>query len=268
MACTWDKVELGSTGLKSSAIGLASSFGLGASEVERAFERGINYLYFGSIRKPDFGRGIANLAPRHRQDMIVVVQSYTRIASLMGWSLDRALRQLRIDYADFLLLGWWNDLPPARILDAARKLQGQGKARHIMISGHQRTSFPKFARDPSIDAIMVRYNAGHPGAETEVYPHLGSRPIASIAYTATRWGTLLDPASAPPGEPVPRAADCYRFVLTNPAVNVVMAGPKDRSQMDEALSALDRGPMSADELAWMKRVGVNARKKRGWLAGA
>lgn len=268
MACTWDKVVLGATGLQSSPIGLASSFGIGSLDVERAFERGINYFYFGSIRKADFARGISNLAPRHRKDMIVTVQSYTRIAALMEWSLDRALKQLQIDYADFLLLGWWNDMPPRRILDAAAKLKERGKARHVMLSGHQRRSFPKFLDEPLIDAIMVRYNAGHPGAETEVYPFLDKRPVASMVYTATRWGTLLDPKNAPKGEPVPRGSDCYRFVLTHPKVHVVMAGPKDTDQMNEALAALDRGPMTNDELAWMKRVGASARRKRGLLMGA
>jgi len=269
MACGWDKVDLGATGLKSSAIGLASSFGIGASDVERAFERGINYFYFGSIRRGDFGQGLARLAPRHRSDMIVVVQSYTRVASLMGWSLDRGLKKAGIEYADFLLLGWWNDLPPRRILDAALKLRDQGKVRHLMISGHQRTSFPKFVDEPSIDAVMVRYNAGHSGAETEVYPQLGSqRPVGSIAYTATRWGTLLEAKNTPAGDPTPRPSDCYRFVLTNPSVHVVMAGPKDTAQMNEALAALDRGAMTDDELAWMKRVGARARRKRGWVFGA
>jgi predicted aldo/keto reductase-like oxidoreductase len=59
----------------------------------------------------------------------------------------------------------------------------------------------------------------------------------------------------PPEEKTPTAADCYRFVLTRPEVDVCMTGPANGAEMDQALEALTRGPMSEDELAWMRRVG-------------
>jgi len=261
----WQKRALGRSGVSTSRLGLGSSFGLAAADVERAFERGVNYLYWGSLRKPDFGRGIANLAPKHRDGMVVVVQSYTRVGFLMRGSLERALRELRIDYADFLLLGWWSAPPPPRILDAAKKLVEEGKARHLLISCHNRPAFQALAADRSFDAIMVRYNAAHPGAEREVFPVLGTPAPGVVAYTATRWGNLLRPDLMPPGEQTPRASDCYRFALTHPAVDVCLAGPRDAADLDEALSALDRGPMNDEELAWMKRVGafVRANAKGG-----
>jgi aryl-alcohol dehydrogenase-like predicted oxidoreductase len=180
----------------------------------------------------------------------------------MGRSLNSALRALGTDYADFLLLGWWNALPPERILDAARRLRDQGRCRHIMISCHDRMAFRTFAEQPDISAVMVRYNAAHPGAEQEVFPVLGQNPPAVISYTATRWGDLINPQVTPAGEATPRASDCYRFALTHPSVQVCIAGPKDRAELDEALCALDRGPMSADELAWMKRVGGEVKKHK------
>jgi predicted aldo/keto reductase-like oxidoreductase len=59
----------------------------------------------------------------------------------------------------------------------------------------------------------------------------------------------------PPGETAPSAADCYRFVLSHPAVDVCLAGPGNQAQMQEALRALDLGPLEAQELARLKRVG-------------
>ncbi|QUV85496.1 hypothetical protein [Chloracidobacterium aggregatum] len=50
MASVLESVPLGSTGLQVSRIGLGSSYGIGAREVEAAYERGINYLYWGSIQ--------------------------------------------------------------------------------------------------------------------------------------------------------------------------------------------------------------------------
>jgi aryl-alcohol dehydrogenase-like predicted oxidoreductase len=190
------------------------------------------------------------------------------VAALMGPSLRSALRKLAIEQADFLLLGWWNAHPPARIMDAARRLRDQGLCRHIMVSCHNRLAFEHFAQDPDISAMMVRYNAAHPGAETEVFPKLGDDPPGVISYTATRWGDLINPALTPAGEPTPRPSDCYRFALSHPSVQVCLAGPADRAQLDEALSALDRGPMNADELAWMRRVGAEVKKHARPNSGA
>ena len=268
MACDFEHVRLPRTELMASPLGLGSSFGIGGADLEYAFERGINYFYYGSIRRPAYARGVRALCGRHRDRMVIVVQSYTRIAALMGTSLRSGLRALGSDHADFLLLGWWNAQPPQRIMDAARRLRDQGLCRHIMVSCHDRLAFEAYAADPDISAIMVRYNAAHPGAEHEVFPKLGAAPPAVVAYTATRWGDLLNPSLMPQGEPTPRASDCYRFALSHPSVQVCLAGPADRVQLDEALAALERGPMSDDELAWMKRVGAEVKKHARPNSGA
>lgn len=268
MGCNFDKVRLPRTQLLSSALGLGSSFGIGGADLEYAFERGLNHFYYGSIRRPGFARGVRALAKQQRERMVLVVQSYTRVAALMGPSLRSGLRALGADSADFLLLGWWNAHPPARIMDAARRLRDQGLCRHIMVSCHDRLAFESYAADPDISAIMVRYNAAHPGAEHEVFPKLGAAPPAVVAYTATRWGDLLNPALIPQGEATPRASDCYRFALSHPGVQVCLAGPADRAQLDEALTALERGAMSDDELAWMKRVGAEVKKHARPNSGA
>ncbi|HVY44498.1 MAG TPA: aldo/keto reductase [Minicystis sp.] len=262
MGFGWDKVVLGRTGLRVSRLGIGTSGGLTARDLGDALDRGVNYFYWGSLRKAAYGRAVRELARTRRDEMVVVVQSYTRAAFYMRRSLASALSKLGLDQADLLLLGWWNDVPPQKILDAAFALKEAGKAKHVMVSCHHRPTFAKYIADPRFGAIMVRYNAAHPGAEQEVFPHLPSavteRP-GVVSYTATRWGALLDPALIPEGEPRPRASDCYRFALTNPHVDVTLSGPKDRSELDEAMAAIERGPMDADELAWMKRVGKVVR---------
>ena len=164
---------------------------------------------------------------------------------------------------DLLGLAWWNDVPSRRIWDAALALREKGLVRHLMVSCHHRPSFESFMKEQACEAWMVRYNAAHPGAEREVFPHLGEDRPGIFAFTATRWGSLLDPRLVPPGENAPRASDCYRFVLTNPHVDSVITGPKNRAELDEALAAIERGPMSEDELAWMKRVGAAVHGAKG-----
>lgn len=258
-ALPFDRRPFGSTGLTVGPLGLGSSFGLPARDVERAFERGVDFFLWGSVRRRDFARGLRNLGGARRERIVIAVQSYTRVAGLMEWSVDRALRALRTDYVDLLTLSWWNAPPPRRIVDAALALRDKGKVRGLMVSCHHRPTFESFIADPSFDALMVRYNAAHPGAEREVFPHLAKRRPGTVSFTATRWGTLLDRRHIPEGEPAPRASDCYRFALSNPNVDVCLAGPANAAQLDEALVALERGPMSDEELVWMRRVGAHVR---------
>jgi len=256
-----EPIRLGQTGLRVSRLGIGSSAVADERFVEEAVEQGINYLYWGSLRRPAFGRALRHVARRNREGVVLTVQSYSRVASLLRPSVEIALRRAGVEYFDFLLLGMWNAPPGQRMVEAALRLRAQGKVRHLMLSTHNRPSLPEHfrafeaGRSP-YDAFMVRYNAVHRGAEQDVFPHLPtSLPPGLITYTATRWGHLLDPAKMPPGEAPPPARDCYRFALSQPAVGMVLCGPANREQMQEALRALDAGPLAADEQARMRRLG-------------
>jgi aryl-alcohol dehydrogenase-like predicted oxidoreductase len=256
-----DAIELGQTGLRVSRLGIGSSSVGSARFIEEAVEQGINYLYWGSIRRPAFGRALRNVARRKREGVVLTVQSYSRVAALIGPSVEIALRRAGIEYFDFLLLGMWNEPPRQGIVDAALRLRAQGKVRHLMLSTHNRPSLQRHFREfeagrSPFDVFMLRYNAVHRGAERDVFPHLPvQRPPGLIAYTATRWGHLLDPSKMPPGEATPAARECYRFALSHPAVSVVLCGPANREQMQEAIRALDAGPLGPDDLERMRRIG-------------
>ena len=256
----WKKVLFGRTGLSVSRLALGSSYGVGGADLERAFERGINFMFWGLRRTSHFAAGVRAVAKKDRAGLVVGIQSYSRSALLMRVFVERALRQLKLDHVDLLTLGWWNDPPPRRILDAALALKERGKVSHLMISSHHRPTFETLAKDPAYGAIMLRYSAAHTGAEKEVFPLLTEPAPGVLAFTATRWGQLLNPSLLPPGEALPTAADCYRFVLSNPHVQVSLAGPKDGTQLDAALAGLDLGPLDEDALAWMRRVGVAVRR--------
>jgi aryl-alcohol dehydrogenase-like predicted oxidoreductase len=197
-----------------------------------------------------------------REKMVVVAQVYLRSGWLLKWSFNRFLKKTGLDYADVLLLGWYNSTPSQGILDACAKLKEQKKFRFLAISGHNRPAFPEFAKAGLYDIFHVRYNAAHPGAETDVFSKLPSEGRQGmVTYTTTRWGGLINPRKTPPGERTPSAADCYRFSMSNPAVNVCMCGPKNMEETKEALSALDKGPLTPYEMAWMRRVGAHMRVK-------
>jgi aryl-alcohol dehydrogenase-like predicted oxidoreductase len=261
---SFTRALLGRTGREVTRLGVSAGYGVPGEAVERAFEQGVNYLYWGSRRTDSFSAALRRLRPR-RDEFVLVVQSYTGLASLLSWSLERALRALSFDHTDVLLLGMWNRPVPPRILDAARRLKERGLVRYLAVSTHTRALVPAIAAGRDIDVVHFRYNAAHPGAETDIFPHLpGSGRPGMTAFTATSWGQLLGHGflqgvagshALPKGERIPTAADCYRYVLTRPEVDVCMTGPKNAAQMDHALEALRLGPMSEDELAWMRRVG-------------
>jgi aryl-alcohol dehydrogenase-like predicted oxidoreductase len=202
-----------------------------------------------------------NVGKTRRADVIMTVQSYSRVPSLIAPSVEVALRRTGLDYFDVLLLGMRNDAPAEAYYEAFQKLREAGKVRFLALSTHNRPLLPSLfeafeKKETPIDLFMVRYNAVHRGAEREVFPHLPKDPKpAMIAYTATRWGHLLDPKKMPPGEAPAAASDCYRFALTQPGVDLVLCGPANREQMQEALRTLELGPLAPEEIERMNRLG-------------
>ena len=264
---SFQRTVLGRTGLEVERVGISSSYGASGDDLERAFARGVNYIYWGSRRTASFGEGLKRLRPQ-RDRFVLVIQSYTRVAGLMAWSLERALRTLRIERADVLLLGMWNKPVPPKILEAARQLKQRGLVRFLAVSTHQRSLVPQISAASDFDIVHFRYNAAHPGAEADIFPKLpaANRP-GLVAFTATSWGQLVGnakwPASwitgghpHPKGERAPTATDCYRYVLSRPEVDVCMTGLSNSARMDEALEALAHGPMSG-------RSGVDAARRQG-----
>ena len=257
MASFPERVTLGRTDLKVGPLAVSGGYGVDAASLRRAFDRGCNYWYHGSLRKAGMTAAIRDLvAGGRRDDLVIVLQSYSRLGFWLERTFKAGLRDLGIAHADVLLLGWYNSGPSRGVLESAAALRKAGLVRHLAISGHNRPAFLTYAADPRYGILQIRYNAAHTGAEKDIFPKLAKegRP-GTVCYTATDWGKLLKPAKMPAGEAPLRARDCYRFVLSNPDFNVCMTGPKDAAQMDEALKALDDGPLSAEEDARFRRIG-------------
>ncbi|HSQ64737.1 MAG TPA: hypothetical protein VLM85_16045, partial [Polyangiaceae bacterium] len=68
--------RLGPRGQRVSRLGLASSYGVGAREVDRAFERGVSFFFWGALRRASFGAALRRLAARRRDELVIAVQSF------------------------------------------------------------------------------------------------------------------------------------------------------------------------------------------------
>ncbi|MFC1585667.1 aldo/keto reductase [Fibrobacterota bacterium] len=255
-----DHTILGRTGLRVSRMGIGAGYGVPAKAVEKAYhEYGVNYFVVDGIRRAGITEAVRNLARTEREQMVIVLSSYGHLGFMAHRAVNRGLRSLGIEYADVLLLGWYNSLPSKRILKAFQELNEHGKVNFLAMSGHNRKMFGRIARDPAspIDIFHLRYNAAHPGAESDIFPHIrkDDRPGITV-FTATSAGQLLKQRKLPVGTRPLTAPECYRFVLSHSQVDLCMTGPASEAQMDEALTALDQGPLSQGEMAYARKVGA------------
>jgi aryl-alcohol dehydrogenase-like predicted oxidoreductase len=256
---------LGRTGLSVSRLGFGASYLAPAEALEKAFhEKGLNFFLWGSGRRAPMADALKNLTQSHRDEVVIAFQSYDKSGMLMRHFHEKGLRRLGIDHVDLLLLSWMRGVPRGGMLETAMKLKEEGKVRYLGISSHDRPLAGRIAADPDIemDAVMVRYNAAHTGAEKDIFPHLTDthRP-GVIAFTATRWGQLVNPKKMPPGEEPLTAADCYRFALTSGHVNVCLTGPKTAQELEQNMEVLEKGPLSDEEMERVRRIGKHVYGK-------
>lgn len=254
-------------------MGIAGNYGIDSSDIRWAADSGANYWVWGR----SYGKttdGIRDVLKADREKQVVALLGW----GYFGWQVRRGvengLRQLNTEYLDVFKLGWLGrtSVYSAGVVDALLKLKQEGKIRSIGISIHDRKRAGKLALDSALDLFMIRYNAKHPGAEEDIFPHLYKRNPAIVSYTALAWGQLIRPLKKSTMPPWPGGGDftgpplspelCYRFVLSNPQVHIVLTGPQNRDQLQKNMEAIRQGPLSPEEIAWIKRYGELVRRKK------
>lgn len=101
---------------------------------------------------------------------------------------------------------------------------------------------------------MHRYNMTHRKAEENVLPSAQTAGIPVVAFTCTRWGTLLKGHPHWQEKP-PTPADCYRFVLSHPAVNLALTAPQNLQQLQENLWVLQAPSISPPKITRWQEYG-------------
>ena len=255
-----EAVTLGRSGLKVGRLGIASGYWTPTDAIEMAFERGCNYFTWGTFikgRSPHMAEAIRRIAAKGQRDRLVLAMfSYAHEPFITEKLFVRGLRKIGLDHADVLVLGYFNHRPSERIIDGALRMKEKGLIRFVGLSGHKRKLFPTLRDDGAFDLFHIRYNAVNRGAEADAFPPLaGERRPGVVAFTATAWGKLCNPSKMPPGEVALAAADCYRFALSHPAVDVCMVGARTLEEMRQDLAVLDRGPLDDTEMARVRRIG-------------
>jgi aryl-alcohol dehydrogenase-like predicted oxidoreductase len=248
-------------------LGIAGNYGLTASDIEYAAELGANYWVWGASFKK-VTAGIRAVIRKDRDKHVVAMLGW----GLCGWqlraSVENTLRKLDTDYLDVFKLSWLGKMSAYRpgLLKTLHELKREGKIRVIGTSIHDRQRAGRLALDSEIDLFMIRYNAKHPGAEQDIFPYLDQRNPAVVAYTALAWQQLIRPLKGVAYAPL-TPEQCYRFVLSNPHVHLVLTGPANRDQLRQNFAALEQGPLTDVEMEQVREYGrqIKAKKRLDYL---
>lgn len=260
---------LGKTGRIVHRLGLSATYRPGKKAIYRALDEGVNVFFFFGF-DTQMTSVLRDALKGHREKYFVVTGAYNYIwwHQNLRRALEKRLRQLQTDYIDaFLFLGVMKKKEfSARVSHDLAHLREEGRVRAIGVSTHDRKFAGELAAQGAADLLMIRYNVAHRGAEQDIFPHLSPFDPGVVSYTATRWTYLLRrPRSWPRSEPIPTAAMCYRFVLSNPHVHVCLTAPRNEKELLEDLAAARQGPLDQGEMEFMRRFGDVVHEKAGWF---
>jgi aryl-alcohol dehydrogenase-like predicted oxidoreductase len=227
-------------------------------------------FFFGFGLDSQLRSGLRNAVSRRRGQIRIATGAYNYIwgHSNLRRSLEKRLQQFGTEYLDlFMFLGIMKPREfPRAVLDEMLQLKREGKVKAIGISIHDRKFAGQLADEGDLDVLMIRYNAAHRGAEKEIFPFLARHNTGLVSYTATRWTALTrKPRGWPEGKPVPPPASAYRFVLSNPAVDVCLMAPRTLRQFEENMHHIEAGPLPEEEMSAMRDYGDTIYRQRRWF---
>ncbi|OUL26159.1 oxidoreductase [Nostoc sp. T09] len=245
-------------GQKASILGLAAQPQLDVTSISMAFAAGINYFFFYSLEYDNFLNGLKALLKEKREQLLVATGSENRDINSLRRYLDSVRHRLDVDGVDVFFIEYVSPSDDSKqvqaILEELRSQQEKGLIRYVGVTTHNRPIALDTIERDRCDVLMHRYNMAHRKAEEDVLPKAHQADIPVVAFTCTRWGSLLTKHPNWQMQP-PTAADCYRYVLGHPAVSLALTAPKTRQQLEENLSVLHASPLSPEEVAHLQKYG-------------
>ncbi len=264
--------KLGRSELEISAIGLGTEYLLHqeseavARTIHYAIDRGVNYfdLFWA---QPEFRDRCGAALHGHR--------SRVHLAAHLGATMNGEqyaasrdvvrseryfhdfLTRYKTDYADVLLLhncdpqqDYDELMRPGGLMDLARRLKAQGKARIIGFSGHTATTALQAVQHGEIDMIMFPISlAGHAIAgKQDLYQACIQQKVGLVAMKPFAGGKLFQETGTIGMEDwqtggrmmtvrrnvAVTPVQCLAYVLEQPGVTTVVPGCKDEAQVEAA----------------------------------
>jgi len=241
-----------------SILGLAGNQKIEQDCVSKAFNAGINYFFFYNQNVLNLLDGLKPLLAARRTEIVVATGSESRDISSIRQYIDSVRRNLNIDLLDVFKVEYvspTDELSQVQaLLEELHVWKEKGLIRYVGATTHNRTVALELIAGGRCDVLMHRYNMAHRTAEEQVLPAAMRAGIPVIAFTATRWGTLLKGHPSWQQE-VPSAADCYRYVLQHPAIRLALSAPQSVAQLNENLTAMKLGALNLQQKALWDEYG-------------
>lgn len=183
-----------------------------------------------------------------RDNFILATKSMARTREAMLADVDVSLKNLRTDYIDLYQIHNPNAkdletvIAPGGALEALLEAKAEGKIGHIGITLHSAELFARAIEMPWVETVMFPYNIVERQGE-ELIARCAERNIGFICMKPLAGGAIDD------------AEIALRFIVSNPAVSVVIPGMADVAELAQNVSvAEDTSPLGADDLERIERI--------------
>ncbi len=268
--------KLGRTGLTVGAVGLGTEYlngqpGAVVTEVLReAIDRGVNYidvLFAFADYRDNMAAAIAG-----RRDRLVLAGHLGCAETDGQYRRSRdieenrrlfhdLLTRLQTDHVDILVLqnvdpgdDYEQLVVPGGLLDLARSLQREGKARYLGLSCHDAALARQAVESGQLDVLMYPVNpaaATEPGA-AELFEACMRRGVGLVAMKPFGGGELLQPQNPNRATPV----QCLAYTLSRVGVSTAVPGVQSVAELRAALAYLEATPAEKDFQALVAGAGA------------
>ncbi len=225
--------------------------------LNRALDLGINFIdtarnYKDSERKIGLGVG-------HRRDeFYLATKTGSRDYDGAMEDLETSLSELQMDYIDIWQLHtvsneetWQKVIAPDGALKAARQAEDEGVVGHVSITIHRSLDVMRKAiRSGEFETIMLCYNPLDSENVAEILPLAKDHDMGTIIMKALSGGQIAYPMEQRQeglGGPNALVAGSLRWVLTNPAVDIVIPGMQEVHEVEENAALMDPFEPMTDE---------------------
>jgi aryl-alcohol dehydrogenase-like predicted oxidoreductase len=259
-----DRLPLGQSGLSVSPICLGITK---RQTVPAAFAAGINFFFISNdlhwVLYSELMAGIADLLASGvpRDDIVIAGASYLS-EPLFGYLQFNELLSAvpGLERIDILIAGaaeTENFLPRYERLVLAKKHRLWG-CRAIGASFHNRSAARMAICSDLLDIAYIRYNSMHPGAESDLFPHINSDRACLMYNFKSTSGDMTESdfqrLNLGPRYKRPKVTDGYRFAFSRPEMDGLLVAPQSPAHIDALVSALAQGPLPASRVEYMKNL--------------
>jgi hypothetical protein len=239
--------------------------------VTRAFDAGINFFfltadmhwpYYQATRK-----GLAELFTSRsmaRTEVVVAGAAYVTQPEFCSMPFTEIVEHVTgLQRLDLLVAGgaYGHNLGGRLPVFHRHREAAFNGCKAIGASFHERDAARWAVSSNAVDIAFVRFNAGHPGAAWDLFPHL-ARPRETLVYNFNTTHGFVSEKKAkklrPKSKWVPSITDHYRLALSQPAIDGLMVALEGDGQIEALIRACDEGPLTVDEQRYLVDLAADA----------